>query len=242
MLARAQACDRFLVRCIARKVVPAETLDSDDRPRLQRFDHVLEWQREPWPADGARDRLGVEAAVPGVLVLAAAIGAEQEPCHRGQRPVVRNADDDREPRSALRTVDEGVAEPPIVRIEELSEALVAGRDVRRDRRRPTRRRACLDDELGVPTWGRRLGKNGIHTRERGCLATQVGREPIELGGLSLGLDDHSLAVIEYETRELMPTREPVDERPETYALDETGDQKPPSFALRHRVIVAFLTL
>jgi len=40
----------------------------------------------------------------------------------------------------------------------------------------------------------------------------------------------------------MSAREPVDERPETYALDETGDPKSPSFALRHRVIVAFLTL
>ena len=87
-----------------------------------------------------------------------------------------------------------------------------------------------------------LGKNGIHTRERRRLVPQSGGEPIELGGLPFGFDDHSLTVVEYEAAELMPAREPVDERPETDALDDTGDPKPPSFALRHRVIVAFLTL
>jgi hypothetical protein len=40
----------------------------------------------------------------------------------------------------------------------------------------------------------------------------------------------------------MPVSEPVDERPETDALDDTGDPKTPSLALRHRAIVAFLTL
>jgi hypothetical protein len=34
----------------------------------------------------------------------------------------------------------------------------------------------------------------------------------------------------------------MDERPETDALDDTSDPKSPSFALCHRVIVAFLTL
>ena len=232
----------LFVRRVARKVVAAETLDGDDRSPLQRFNHVLEWLREPRSADGASDRLGVEAAVTRVLVFVPAICAEWELSHRGQRPVVRNADDDREPRSALGAVDERVAKPSVVGIEQLAEAVVAGRNVRRDRRRPTLRRACLDHELGVPTRGGGPGENGVHTRERRRLVPQSGEEPIELGDLPFRFDDHSLTVVEYKAAERMPTREPVDERPETHALDDTGDPKPPSLALRHRPIVAFLTL
>ena len=66
--------------------------------------------------------------------------------------------------------------------------------------------------------------------------------PIELGDLPFRFDDHSLTVVEHKAAKRVSTREPVDERPETDALNDTGDQKPPSLALRHRVIVAFLTL
>ena len=61
------------------------------------------------PAVRAGVRLGVEAAVARVVVLGPARGAHGEAGHRRQRPVVRDAAHDREPRAAVGAVDERVA-------------------------------------------------------------------------------------------------------------------------------------
>jgi hypothetical protein len=46
---------------------------------------------------------------------------------------------------------------------------------------------------------------------------------VEVGARPLGLDDDAAAVVQDEAREPVPQREPVDERPEADALDDTGD-------------------
>ena len=90
VLALTQASDRVLVGRVAGEVAAAEALHRDDRAVAERRDRLLERQRELRPAGGARDRLGVEATVGGVLVLASAVGAEREAGHRRVRPVVRD--------------------------------------------------------------------------------------------------------------------------------------------------------
>ena len=70
VLARAEPRDRLLVRRVAGEVVAAEPLDREDRAVPQQRDRLLERHREPRPADRAGDRLGVEAAVGGIFVLA----------------------------------------------------------------------------------------------------------------------------------------------------------------------------
>src|ERR671938_155723 len=83
-----------------------------------------EARRAASPGPKARDAGGqrMEPPILGVLVLAPALGAHREAGHRRQRPVVRDADDDREARSALRAVDERVAVAAILGVEELPEA------------------------------------------------------------------------------------------------------------------------
>ena len=67
-----------------------------------------------------------------------------------QRPVVGDAAHDREARPAVRAVDERVAVAPVRRVEQLGEALVAGRRVRRDRRvRHAAARARRDREAAL---------------------------------------------------------------------------------------------
>ena len=71
VLARAQPRDGGLVGRVAGEVVAAEALDRErSAPSRSSADRLLERQREPRPAGRARDRLGVEAAVGRILVLA----------------------------------------------------------------------------------------------------------------------------------------------------------------------------
>ena len=138
---------------VAREVVAAEALDRHDRARPQRVLGRDERgvgsrrsRRRPdsnhsaRPALRARQRLGVEAAVAGVVVLGRARGAEREPGHRGVGSVVGQPHGDREPRTAVRAVDERVAVPAVGRVEQLAQAVVAHGDVGRDERDPAARR------------------------------------------------------------------------------------------------------
>ena len=120
-----------------------EILDSKARPMVE---------VDVRTAGGARIRLGVKAAVGRILVLAAAVVAELERRHRRPRAVVRHRLDDRQPGPALRAVEERVAVAAVGRVEELTEARVAGGDVRRDQRRVARRDALDDPELALPEW------------------------------------------------------------------------------------------
>ena len=65
-------------------------------------------------------RLRVKASVARVLILTPAGVAHRELTHRRQRPVVRDVLDDREPRTAVRAVGEGVAVAAIARIARMS--------------------------------------------------------------------------------------------------------------------------
>ena len=170
-LAAPQLRNRALVGGPAGEVVAADPLDREDRAAGQHRrgggDRVAVRGRvDPPPAGltqlGARPavragvRLGVEAAVAGVLVLGAAGGAHLEPGHRRRRAVVGDGADDREAGTAGGAVDERVAVATVAGVEQLGEAGLAGRRIRRDRR--PRRAAALrgeDAELGARRAARR---------------------------------------------------------------------------------------
>ena len=218
MLACAQARDRLGVCAVAREVVAAEPLHRDDPAVREHRHRLLERHRQSWPAGGAGDRLGVEAAVERVLVLAAAVGTEREPGHRGVGPVVRNRADDREARPALRAVDERIPVAAIGRVEELAQAVVARRDVGRDQRRPSGSHAVDDPELGLADRGQRLGRHRLDPGERGRAFLQRDREAIEL--IAFDLDQHPVAVVQHVAAKAVLAGEAVDEGPEADALDD----------------------
>ena len=182
VLARAQRRDRLGIVGAAGEVVAAEALDRDDRTGDQRrrrrrdgIGRVAETRilaggvREPGPRPAGRAgvRLRVEAAIERVLVLGAARLAHLESGHRRQRPVVGDSLDDREPRPAVGAVDEGVAESAIARVEELGEAVLAGRGVRRDRSaRLTPGLALEDPEPALSARRQLLRHDAVDRRQR----------------------------------------------------------------------------
>ncbi len=198
-LPSAQARDRGLVGRVAGEVVAAEALDRQDAAPAQELSRALERHREPRPADGAADRLGVEAAVGRVLVLAAAVRAERERGHGRVRPVVGHGLHDREPWSALRAVDERVPVPPVGRVEQLAQAVVAGGDVGGDQSRATARHALEDPEPALADRLDRLCRDRVDAGERGWFCNQIGREAIDLAALDL--DQDALPVVEDEAGE-----------------------------------------
>ncbi len=192
---------RLLVRRIAGEVVAPEPLDRDHGAVPQQRDRLLERHGELRPAHGAGDRLGVEAAVGGIFVLASAVGAHRKPGHRRVRAVVGRATDDREPRPALRAVDERVAVAPVGRVEELPQAVVAGGDVGGNRSGARGRFARLDPEPALVPGRNRLRRHGVDARERRRFIPQRRGEGVERAGVALGLHDDSLAVVEDEAAE-----------------------------------------
>jgi hypothetical protein len=237
LLARAQPSHRLLVCRVAGEVVAAEALDGDDPAGAEQRHGVLQRQREPRAAGRARVRLGVEAAVGGIPVLAETVRAHRKAGHRRVRAVVRNGADDREPGSALRAVDERIAVPAVRGIEELAQAVVARRHVGRDQRRAAARGARRHREALLSTRRERLRRHRLDARERRGLGAQRSRERVERQAFALGLDHDPAAVVQHEAAELVPPCEPVHERPEADALHDAPNAKSTTLS-RHAPSVA----
>ena len=169
-------------------------------------------------------RLGVEAPVAGIVVLAPAGGAHREAGHGRGGPVVRHAAHDREARPAVRAVDERVAEAAVGGIAQLGEAVVAGRRVGRDERVGLAARDALDDAEVALAGRLRAGRTRRSRRQRaGRLARQAREKALDGGRPPVHLEHDPALVVEHESAELLLAREPVDERTEADALHDALD-------------------
>jgi hypothetical protein len=220
VLARAQARDHLLVVRPAREVESADALDRDDRAVEQRAGGDLDARRDARAARRAGVRLRVEAPVGRVVVLGLAGRAHREARHRGRRPVVGHAGDDREARPAVGAVDERVAVAAVGGVEELGEAGVAGRGVGSDRGVGAPADARADAEPRLARVGDRLAGHRFDRRERRRVAVQPREEVVDR--LALDLDEHAERVVEDEAREVELGRQPVHERAEADALHNSG--------------------
>ena len=161
----------------------------------------------------------METAIPRVLVLAPAIRAHREPRHGGERPVVGNVADDREPRPAVCAVDERMAKAPISRVKQLSKAVVAGRGVRGDQGLTLPGRVALDDrETNAAGRADDLGIDAVDDRQWGGVALQRGQEAIQLPRIPLDLDEDPGGVVADETGETARRCQTVDKGAEPDAL------------------------
>ena len=186
-------------------------------------------------AHRTRVRLGVEAAIARVLVLAPALRAHLERGHGRQGSVVGHTGHDREPGSAVGAVREGVPVAPVGGIEELGQAGVAGGGVRRDR--DVRVAGALrghDRELALAGCGGVLRHQVLHGGHRRSVSCQSGQELLDPLRCALDLDQHSVLVVEHVTAELESRRQPEDVRPEPDPLNRSRDPGPdPPRAARH---------
>src|SRR5918992_275930 len=234
-LAAPQVIYSLLVEWVAGQMVTAETFYGDDSPATQHprgacngviragVKLVPEPVEQPYlrSAYGAGVGLGVEAAVGGILVLAAAVGAHSKARHRSRGPVVRNRAGDGETRTTVRAVGERVAVAPVRGVQKLSQAIFARSDIRRDERLTTQPiPALLDAELAVPERRERLPEDGLdHGQGRGVYF-QRAHEASELLRRALDFDADTLSIVADRPREPVPACQGVDEGPEADPLHD----------------------
>ena len=241
VLSRAELRHRILVSGQAGEMEAAEALDRDDRAVQQRargrldrvggarvVDRASARVREPHARAAVRAgvRLGVEAPVGRVLVLGAAGRAHGEARHGRVRPVVRDVAHDRESRAAVGAVRERVAEAAIGRVEQLGQAVGAGRAVGGHRRaRLAPGRALPDREAELPHLLELLGGHALDRRERRCLRRQPGEEALHGLARCLDLHHHAARVVQHVARQSHLVGQPVHVRAEAHALDRALDPR-----------------
>ena len=171
------------------------------------------------PAVGTRIRLGVEAAVGGVVVLGLAARAHPKAGHGGERAVVRHAAHDREARAAVRAVHERVAVAAVRGVEELAQAVLAGGGVGRHAGVGLAPAPALaDHEPALARGLERRGEHALHPGQRRRLGGQPLLEAPQRRRLALHLDQHSALVVQHEAGQPQLAGEPVHVGPEPHAL------------------------
>ncbi len=238
-LAHAQLGKRCRRARVARQVIATEPLDRDDRAvgqqalrtgdrrvgAVDRPGRRLEPQARP--ARRARDRLGVEPPITGVVILLRTRRAERERPHRRVRTVVREAAGDREPWPAVGAIDERVAVAAIGRLVQLAQAIRAHGDVGRDERATARACLALDDaEPARADHDDRLRLHRVDAGERRALGDQPSLERGHIRRVALDLDEHPVGVVADMAVEAEPCGQPVDVRPEAHALHDTTNPYP----------------
>jgi len=166
----------------------------------------------------------MEAAVPRVGIVGGTGRAHRETRHGGPPPVVRQAAGDRVARAALGAVGEGVAEKPAGGIEQLGQAVRAGRGIWHNAGRSTTAGAGADRETGIAGRGQSLDRQCVDPGEwrRFC------RKPrYEVGdAAAFDLDRHAVGTVAYEAGKTGFRGEPMHERAHANALDRSAQPQP----------------
>jgi len=144
VLALAQGLHSSSVSGIAHQVKAAQALDSQDFALRQpppcslqslfTLGKLLTTCFEPnlRATNRAGNRLGVKAAVSGVVIFRGALWAECEARHAGIGPVIRDGLDDSKARTAVGAIDKRVAVAPIGWVKKFAPAIRADRQIRRN--------------------------------------------------------------------------------------------------------------
>ena len=185
------------------------------------------WSARPRAARRAGVRLGVEAAVGGILVFVSTGLAHREAAHRGRGAVVRDVEDDRVPRAAVRAVDERIPEPPVGGVQELAEAVGADGHVGRDQGHALAAAGRENAKAPGPLGRNGYGLDGRDLRERRRMVPQVAEEIVDLLGRTFHLDEDALGVVEDPPGQAALGGQAVDGRAEPDALDDAADADPP---------------
>src|ERR1022692_1321873 len=120
----------------------------------------------------------MKTAVRRILVLAQALFAHCETGHGGQRPVVGNLPRDRIARAAVGAVSEWITMPAIPIAAKIPQAVIAGGDVRRNRRQPSWLiHASANDKTGITRRRQSLDRYIFDLRQRRSLIPQASNKP-----------------------------------------------------------------
>jgi hypothetical protein len=166
----------------------------------------------------------MKATVARILVFRAAIGAHGERGHRGARPVIRDAADDREARAAIGAVDERIPVPAVRRVEELLQACVARCGVRRDRRCRLGTVLGRDDRKArFATRSHVLDDHLLDCGQRRSVGAKSSHELLDGEPRALELRDHPVTVVAHGSREPQPGGQREDVGAKSDSLHDSGD-------------------
>src|SRR5579859_2399057 len=175
-------------------------------------------------ADGAGIGLGVEAAIARVIKLTLADRAHGKGTHGGLVTIIGNILNDSKARAAVRTVHEGIQIPPIGRIKQFSQAIVAGGGIGRNQGATFR--SCFTVENNKARFSAQrntLCRESNNARERRRLFTQRPLKISQRLAWAFDLDHDTRAIILDITGELPAHSLSIDKRTKTYALDNPLD-------------------
>ena len=156
LLAPTQARGDGRIVAAAGQVHPAQALDGDDAAGLDGLPGQLDGVARKLPplgvavehmgaADRTAVRLGVVAAVFDIVVLPVAVRAHGKAPHGGQGPVIGHVFDNGKAGAAVGAVDERIAVAPVLRVQQLPQAVRAETDVRGDERVALRLHAAVEN-------------------------------------------------------------------------------------------------
>ena len=207
---------------VAGEMPAAEPLDREDRAALEAArPHRLAAERVVARRPGNRWARRGSAGRSDPRTRAGTRGTAGT-CHGRVRPVVRDGAHDREPGPAFRAVDERIAVAAIGGIEQLAQAVVAGRDFGRDQSVGPAG-ACSAAILNCvsPRTGIRSERSHRHAQaaELGLRASANASSAAAGPSASIMTPPPS-----FRTQPASPaSRQPVDERPEADSLDDSSD-------------------
>ena len=172
-------------------------------------------------ADGTGQRLGVEAPVGRVVVLAGALGAEGEGGHGGVGPVVGEAEGDGEPGPAVGAVDERVPVAAVTGVGQFSQAVVAhGQVGGQEGDGPGGVPAGHDAEAVLIEEAEGADLDPLDEGHGRGLGHQAGLEPVHGVSRSLDLGEDPLGVVAHQAGEPEVGGQPVHVGPEPHPLDD----------------------
>ena len=156
---------------------------------------VCPHQPNPRPAHPARIRLRMEAPVQRIVVFPLALRAHGKRCHRGLRPVIRNAPRDGEARPAVGAVQKRIAIAPVLGVKELPQAIRARSRIRRNPGAHTAQHlAGNDPKTRISDKGQLAHRDRVDPRQRRRLGAQPGEKrlhtllgPFDLNGQPIGI-------------------------------------------------------
>ena len=174
----------------------------------------------------------MEAEPARSLVIRTARLAQRKPLHRRGRAIVGQTLRNREARTAMGAVDEGIAMEAALGIEQFGEALIARGGVRHDPRRHPAADAFRDAEVAAG-----LGRNGfdhdvIDARQWRGLPRQRLDEARHL--LAFDLDHDALRVIGDEAPKMMAPGQTMDIGAKAHALHGPADAEPETPGLQRQ--------
>jgi len=169
---------------------------------------------------GTGIRLRMKTARGGCVVFELARRALRELRHAGVGTVVGQTRRQRVARSAVDTVNEGMAITTVGGIKQFRQAIRADRHVGHDAGLHFARLACRDGEaLQADSLQHQIMRVFFHTRQGGRFALQELDQTHHLRLLALDRNLHALAIVAHPARQPELMGKLKDERSETYALD-----------------------